>query len=316
MKFQLRPFAMADLPRLVEMYNTFRDEPLSEQEFEEWLKKVPDGALLRMVTAEDGEGRVIGYGESTHMPWSDPGRFWIEAVVDPAARRQGLGAALIADLERFGLEHGATRFDSFCRDNMEEARQFMFRRGYQVRRHTFESTLDLNSFDPAPFDGIVERVRDGGIRFFVYADEPGERLKQELYEFAKETAFDMPGWDSQQYLPYDQWHKFVFESEEFRPELLIIAAEGGRVAGITRMGPNKKTGALYTHWTGVRKEYRGRHIALALKLLAVEAARGFGAPYMRTNNDSLNQPMLAVNRKLGYVPVPGWYQLWKVLEAR
>lgn len=34
---------------------------------------------------------------------------------------------------------------------------------------------------------------------------------------------------------------------------------------------------------------------------------------MRTNNDSKNGPMLAVNRKLGNVPSPSSYQLLKKL---
>jgi hypothetical protein len=31
---------------------------------------------------------------------------------------------------------------------------------------------------------------------------------------------------------------------------------------------------------------------------------------MRTNNDSENAPMLAVNRKLGYRPEPGYARIW------
>ena len=55
--------------------------------------------------------------------------------------------------------------------------------------------------------------------------------------------------------------------------------------------------------------WRGRGIALALKLLAIRAARRYGARYLRTNNDSENAPMLAVNRKLGYQPAPGYYRM-------
>lgn len=65
------------------------------------------------------------------------------------------------------------------------------------------------------------------------------------------------------------------------------------------------TRAMYNEYTGVRQEYRGRGLALALKLLSIETARRYEAAYMRTNNHSLNLPMLAVNRKLGYVDQPG-----------
>ena len=37
--------------------------------------------------------------------------------------------------------------------------------------------------------------------------------------------------------------------------------------------------------------------------------------YIRTNNDSNNAPMLAVNRKLGYKSEPGLYRLLCELEG-
>ncbi|HYF91472.1 MAG TPA: hypothetical protein VD969_04420 [Symbiobacteriaceae bacterium] len=44
------------------------------------------------------------------------------------------------------------------------------------------------------------------------------------------------------------------------------------------------------------------------------AARRHGAPYMRTDNDSQNGPILAVNRKMGYMPLPGDYVVIKRLS--
>ena len=65
--------------------------------------------------------------------------------------------------------------------------------------------------------------------------------------------------------------------------------------------------------TGVDRAYRGRGLALATKLVALRRAREWGAAYARTNNDSQNAPILAVNRKLGYTPHPGYYKLLKPL---
>ncbi len=70
---------------------------------------------------------------------------------------------------------------------------------------------------------------------------------------------------------------------------------------------------MYNMMTGVESAYRGRHIALALKLLIIKYARRYGAAYLRTNNDSENAPILAVNRKLGYQPQPGKYMLLRKL---
>jgi len=53
------------------------------------------------------------------------------------------------------------------------------------------------------------------------------------------------------------------------------------------------------------RSHRGRKIALALKLRTVEVARRYGVERIVTNNDSLNAPMLSINRTLGYKATTG-----------
>ncbi|GCE09357.1 hypothetical protein KDAU_66860 [Dictyobacter aurantiacus] len=81
---------------------------------------------------------------------------------------------------------------------------------------------------------------------------------------------------------------------------------------MTAAGYFPTTNSMYNMMTGVEPEYRGRGIALALKLLVIRCARKYGVAYLRTNNDSENVPMLTVNRKLGYLPVPGKYLLCSI----
>lgn len=42
---------------------------------------------------------------------------------------------------------------------------------------------------------------------------------------------------------------------------------------MTQLCSTKDEGVLYTNYTGVKKEYRGRGIAKALKLISIDAAR-------------------------------------------
>ncbi|HYF94613.1 MAG TPA: GNAT family N-acetyltransferase [Symbiobacteriaceae bacterium] len=307
----LRPLAVPDdFPRIAAITTACMPEPTTVEDLLEQEAKSKFESAFRPVIV-DGDGIVGGYGYSRRYPEDPPGHFYVRAFVDPALRAQGLGTALADALEAWTEKQGGTCFISAVRDNDPKSLAFARQHGYRLWRHLFESTLDHNVFDEAPFSGVIEQVEASGIHFFTLADDPGEETARKLYELYNRTAWDIPGFDLTVYPPYEEWHDWIIAGERCRPELVIIAADGDHFAGCTVMFPNRVTGVLYTDYTCVDREYRGRHIALALKLLSIRAARRFGAPYMRTNNDSDNAPMLAVNRRLGYVPRPGLYRMRK-----
>jgi RimJ/RimL family protein N-acetyltransferase len=55
-------------------------------------------------------------------------------------------------------------------------------------------------------------------------------------------------------------------------------------------------------FTGTMPGYRGRGLALAVKLGSIHWAAERGVTSMVTRNDDVNAPMLAINRRLGYRP--------------
>lgn len=72
---------------------------------------------------------------------------------------------------------------------------------------------------------------------------------------------------------------------------------------------------MYQEYTGVLPGYRNRRIALALKMLGIATAQRVGAAYLRTHNDSLNVPILRINRELlGFRAEPGQYRMVRQLK--
>jgi len=64
----------------------------------------------------------------------------------------------------------------------------------------------------------------------------------------------------------------------------------------------------------VEKHYRGRKLAQAVKVLALRFARDvLGAREARTHHNAANEPMLAIDRVLGYTLGRGTYTMQKLL---
>ncbi|MGE5674849.1 MAG: N-acetyltransferase family protein [Mycobacterium leprae] len=310
-----------DYPPLATLFSYGNPEPVSVADLQEGDSKIPTPGPVRYdeegrlvshcrdrFVAVDPDDRVVGYGDAWRAPWLVPGQMICSVVVEPALRGRGIGRLLLDQVEQTAREKGAAYIQAVVKDSEASALAIVLKRGYIVDRHMYQSTLDLSTFDEALLRRPVE-----GIRFFTLADQPGEATERQLYELEGLTDRDNPAFNGGRW-PFGQWRLWLLETPKALPDCFILAAdETGRLVGTTFMH-RLENGAMHTLHTGVIREWRGRGLALALKLRAVEAARRYGAPYMRTDNDSQNGPMLAVNRKMGYVPLPGEYLVIKHLK--
>ena len=236
---------------------------------------------------------------------------FVEAIVLPDYRRRGIGTQLYNNAIEFARTHGATRLICEVRDYNPDWLKIAQARGFQIDRHIFESTIDLATFDETRFAGVIESAQAQGIRFFTLADAGNtEENRRKLYEVNNRNALDIPGYEGE-FPRLKDFSQYVFQASWFRAEGQIIAADSECWVGLGAVGYFVATNSAYNMHTGVLKEYRGRKIALALKLQTIRRAREWGAAYIRTNNDSQNAPILAINRKLGYVPQPGYYKCVK-----
>ena len=100
-----------------------------------------------------------------------PGHFWQWLIVDPAARRQGIGTLLYNMARQFLREQKATEIEIEVRESSPTGLHFAQQRGFTVDKLSFESSLDLSHFDEAPFSSVIEEVEASGIHFFTMEDE-------------------------------------------------------------------------------------------------------------------------------------------------
>ncbi|HEU0000246.1 MAG TPA: GNAT family N-acetyltransferase [Ktedonobacteraceae bacterium] len=315
MPVQLRPVNDLDhLPRIAELMNMVDREPVNVDKLREWLRNAAADRIYRRVAALDDKGQMVGFHTVLRNSWMRPGHFWTRVIVDIAHRHLGIGTLLLEDAIAFIRTQNATYIESEAWDDCALCLQFAEKHGFSIERHTFESHLDLNIFDESRFKGTVEAVEASGIRFFTLADL-GNTLEaqQKLYEINRLCASDDPSNEGWSFPPFEAFRKHVFEASWFRADGQIIAADGDRWVGLAAVGYYEHNNSMHNAFTGVDRAYRGRKVALALKLLAIQCARRYGAKSILTDNDSLNASMLAINRKLGYQQDPGIYRLLRAL---
>lgn len=309
--YRIRPAIDEDHPRIVAIRNAHMLEPITlDDHLRNEALREPGEPYLRLVAVND-EGYVLGTGVAHHGPMNKPGQFLVHVRVDKEYRGGGIGRALHDPLEAFALGEGAQRLRTYTRDDDHDSRAWAERKGYALEYQMFESTCDLSTYEPAAFADAVERVQAQGIRFTDLATEySGEEQVHHHYEITWRLSPDIPTWEEIPRPSFEWWCNVVKMNPRFNPASIILAMDGDRCVGISEMGA-MASGALYNQFTGVDRAYRGRGIALAMKVVALNWAQSQGYPYLRTNNHSMNGPMLAVNRKLGYLPAPGFYNLYK-----
>ena len=303
-----------DYPRMAEIMSLISPEPRNLEHLHESDRARPKDAFLFREVALDSSNVLIGWSGMERHTTDPQGFYFVSVTVDPEARGQGVGNALYQRaLESLG-QSSPKKIIGFVRDNKPDLRQFAEKRGFHIERHQFDSRLDLESFDETPFAGIIEAVEATGIRFSSLAQEGDtETNRRKLYELNKVSALDIPGFEGE-FESFEQFSKYVFEASWYDVEGQILAIDGDNYVGIGAVGFSRITKAAFNAFTGVHPEFRGRHLALAVKLLGIRFAKSRGATYFRTGNDSQNAPILHTNRdKLGFVAEPGFYKM--VLEV-
>ena len=316
----LRPFSEDDLATVVTLSNEAYPEygwTLEELRHvdADWR---PTGYFQRRVIAED-DGIPVGYSDvSQSRGQFVPENYNLDVVVRPVARRRGLGTRLYADAEQILKGRRAHWARNAVKESLAEGIGFARAIGAIELKRDWESRLDVAAFDPTPFAKASERAAAAGIRISTLADEmtADPSAVRKAYDLHAVARLDVPGLDPATPSPFERFQQEVLHAPWSLPEAYFIAVRDGRYVGessLAREGTDPTT--IHQALTGVLRNERGQGIAMALKLKTLEPARAHGLKQIRTWNDSLNEPMLAINEVLGFVRQPAWITFGKDLSA-
>jgi len=316
----VRSFREDDYPRSVEIWNLSYPDlrgTVEEAQYEEANWDYRRYTRLRFI-AEDASGAAIGFGRINHVPDEfHPNKYSLDVVVDPAYRRRGVGNAIYDRLigELRGRSAIAARA-GVPRETEGDSIQFLTRRGFVEVQRGWQLRLNVTAVDLTRFAGAGDRAGIPGITFTTLAAEQARdpQTLRRAYELTNACEQDIPSADRVTATSYEHFLAYAIRSPNTLLDAFFLATDGERYVGVSALyRALGMPGVLHQGLTGVLREYRGRRIATALKVLTVRYARERGYQEIRTWNDERNQPMLRINTVLGFVRQPAWITFEKTL---
>ena len=306
-RYAVRPFVDADFEEYTAMHNRmFPDYPISVEVFRnEWasLRLGPEPPF-RIVVTERASGAMVASGGLVRNPREDdPHRPWAFLDVDPGHRHRGIGTYLWDAVRVEAERRGATGLRARCRAEPPEFFEFLRRRGFVERRRSWISELDLSRARLDGADAAEAALRAQGIEFTTLAaegaDSPG--VLHRVHELSSATGIDVPRLG--QYTPtsFAEFRQLDLAGEGFDPAGWMLAKVKDADVGVSYGFRNLADPTRFEQaYTATQREYRGRGVAWVLKARLIRYAAAHGFERISTSNDSLNEPMWALNQRLGF----------------
>ncbi len=315
-----RDFDPSEYERLVEVYNAnFPDYPTSVSETRYWDEMYDKSKYhyRRYTFLEQDSKTIIGFGRVNHTMWMHhPQKFSVDVVVDPQYQGRGIGSKIYEKLDReLASLHAITAWTN-VKEKMPRALAFAEKQGFTEKKRAWESRLKTSEVDLARFQKYADKASKDRIRITTLPEEQARDADsvRKLYELVQQVSKDIPMSIPFTRISFEQWKAVDVKNPNLIPEGYFIATDGPRYVGLSSVWRlDKEPNALTQAMTGVLREYRGRGIAVALKLRVIQYAVQNNYDKIKTWNDSENAPMLAVNTKLGFKREVGWITLEKNL---
>lgn len=305
-----------DFGRLAELFTAEQDEPTTEaglrSDYEAHKERI-----IRLMIVEDGSGDLLGFNWMTRSR-TNPKEAYLYVIVKPERRGQGIGERLYTDLELAARSAQVTHLQATVRDDCPKCRSFADRNGFSEQRHSIGMTLDLTRFDDRPYDEVIARLQAEGFQFTsMEALGNTEEAQRSLFALNDMTASESPGSEgAHPWQGFEDFQKSVCGADWYKPagQMVVIDSATGAWAGMSAITRFEGTDHAYNLHTGVDRRYRGRKLAQAVKVTALRYARDvLKVKTVRTNHNSQNAPMIAIDRKFGYVQTPGTFSMVKRL---
>ena len=291
----IREIAEDELQELVDVAKAAMPrEQASVSSFVDWRNQA--GKMVWLLAERDGE--TVGAGFALTGWHTPPHRAIGASLVPPDHRGAGVGIAVLDAIEGWAADHGASELEGAVSEDDGRSLAWAARHSYSEVGRNSRLVLDLAAVE-APAPSPPE-----GIEIVTWAERP--ELAPGMYEVAREAVPDIPGEEEDDIGTLEEWLARDMGGESDDPNAVFVAVANGEVAGFAKLSLMKeRTDRAFHDLTGVKRSYRGRGIAAALKRTQIAWAKANGYTSLQTSNEVRNEPIRRLNERHGYVLEPG-----------
>jgi len=279
-----------DVEQVVAIINAvYPDDPIGAVDFVAWGEQ----AIERVDLVAERDGTIVGGSRAyVEAQRSNP---WLHIWVAPEERRQGVGSALFHGASRWAAERGYSGFEAWVRADSAPSLAFAAARGFEEIGREYGLVLDLTAVE-----GPKVQPPEG-IELTTWAERP--ELERGLYEVYVEAIPDVPGEEDSGVETFEEWLRRDMRSAGDRADATFVALAGDEVVGYAKLAFSSAQPVTAHHdLTGVKRAWRGRGIAGALKATQIRWAKENGYEQLRTRNEERNAPIKKLNDRFGYEP--------------
>ncbi len=290
----------------LELWLAFRneldhDDAISIENLRSWMEHCRQVHLLAFEQDE-----LVAIGLAVNEPWhAEP---LVRPIVPPAHRRRGLGSALLGELSRSAASDGTSALLAHVELGDDDSLRFAERRGFVEIGRELKVALDLTG-------ELLTLDPPAGVEIVSWAERP--ELVDGLYEVYLEGQADIPSEEDVEIQSLDDWLAGDMSGESDRPEWTFVAVAGEEVVGYSKWSlTTAQPHTAHHDLTAVKRSWRGRGIAGALKSAQLAWAKENGYTKAVTNNEERNAPIRRLNERFGYLPAGGRILMRGPLQGR
>jgi GNAT superfamily N-acetyltransferase len=253
------------------------------------MKRFPNQARFTAFV----DGKPVGISMAVVDSLGEDGAMFADVSVLAEFRCRGIGTALQAAVAEWAKARGGTYFQISVRESQVSAMEYWTKRGYTEVEREVSVSLDVKRSVVLAGESVP------GLQITTLRESP--ELLPAVYEVGSKTWGDVPSHVPEKIISFEKWKEGVLTSPDAGPERFFIARCHGEVVGyaelvITPAAPD----IAWNGFTGVSRKWRRKGVAFALKTRQIEWAKANEIREIRTFNEIRNEPMRALNEKLGF----------------